>query len=415
MGQNQIVDPKRRYLPSLEGVRGYGFLLVFCGHYFRAEQLARPDTVRLQLFCAFSSVGLFAVPAFFVLSGYLIGGILFHTRNREGFFKVFYSRRILRVFPIYYLTLLAIAIVYKFQHFPTDFHFWAHFLYIQNLLPGYSSTPTGAVTTIHFWSLAVEEQFYLLWPLVVWRFRERRQLIAIATALVVACCAVRLAAPLLSISALGMSFFTLTRVDAILLGVLLNLTGDTAMFRRLMPLAKWVTLCSVVTLAMLGYFKGITWSQTYSGKEIWIPLGNLAAAAIIVAVIEEGSVLNRMCSQRWICRLGTLSYSAYVFHLTFYHFFIYDFAAHLEAYMRRSAAILISGVLAFCITLILSLLSYRFLEGPMMNLKQHMQYGAANGLNVMAVAQTAGPSQPKPASSRHRQTVATSMSSSSQG
>jgi peptidoglycan/LPS O-acetylase OafA/YrhL len=407
MGQNQIVDPKRKYLPSLEGVRGYGFLLVFCGHYFKAELLAQPGTFRLKLLTAFSSLGLFAVPAFFVLSGYLIGGILFHTRNREGFFKIFYSRRILRVFPVYYLTLLAIAIVYKLQHFPTDSQFWSHFLYIQNLLPGYSTKPTGTVSMIHFWSLAVEEQFYLIWPLVVWRFRERRKLIAIATVLVVACCGIRLAAPLLSISALSMSFFTLTRVDAILLGVLLNLTVETVMFRRLMPLAKWVTLCGVVTLALLGYFEGIPWSQTYWGKEIWIPLCNLTAVAIIVAVIEEGSVLNRICSQQWACRLGTLSYSAYVFHLTFFHFFMYDIGAHLDLYMRRSFAILISGALAFCTTLALSLLSYRFLEGPLMNLKRHMQYGAVNGLNVMAVTEKHTGS--------HLQPVATTLSSSTQG
>jgi peptidoglycan/LPS O-acetylase OafA/YrhL len=389
MGQNQIIDPKRRYLPSLEGIRGYGFLLVFCGHYFRAEKLAGPDTLRLKLFCSISSIGLFAVPAFFVLSGYLIGGILFHTRNREGFFKVFYFRRILRVFPVYYLTLLAIAIVYKIQQFPTGFHFWAHFFYIQNLLPRYSITPTGGVTTIHFWSLAVEEQFYLLWPLVVWRFRARRQLIAIATALVVLCCAIRLAAPFLSISALGMSFFTFTRVDAILLGVLLNLTGETAMFRRWMPLAKWVTLFSVLMLALLGYFKGVAWAETYSGREIWIPLGNLTAVAIIVAVIEEGGVLNRMCSQRWICQLGALSYSAYVFHLTFIRFFMDDIATYLDRYMRWSFAALISGVLAFCTTLVLSLLSYRFLEVPMMSLKRHLRYGAVNGPGVETVRETA--------------------------
>jgi len=408
MGQNQIIDPQRRYLPSLEGIRGYGFLLVFCGHYFRAEQLAEPNTLRLKVLCAISSVGLFAVPAFFVLSGYLIGGILFHTREREGFFKVFYFRRILRVFPVYYLTLLAIAIVYKIQHFPAGFQFWAHFLFIQNLFPSYGSTSTGTVTTIHFWSLAVEEQFYLLWPLIVWRFRARRQLIGIATAGILVCCAIRLAAPILSISALGMSFFTLTRVDAILLGVLLNLTSETKMFRRWMHLAKWVTLSGVVTLAILGYFKGIAWAETYSGKEIWIPLGNLTAVAIIVAVIEEGSVLNRMCSQRWICRLGVLSYSAYVFHNTFYQFFINDLAAYLHGYIRWSLAVFISGFLALCTTLALSLLSYRFVEGPMMSLKRHLQYGAVTGLDTSEIEES---SLPKSVASHHR-TAATSASSS---
>jgi peptidoglycan/LPS O-acetylase OafA/YrhL len=71
---------------------------------------------------------MFAVPAFFVLSGYLIGAILYETRNKEGYFKAFYYRRILRVFPVYYLTLLAVACFYALGGFSfiADYHFWIH-------------------------------------------------------------------------------------------------------------------------------------------------------------------------------------------------------------------------------------------------------------------------------------------------
>lgn len=377
MGPNQIVDPKRRYLPSLEGVRGYGFLLVFCGHYFPAEEIARPGSVRLKLLTALSSLGIFAVPAFFVLSGYLIGGILYHTRNRQGYFRVFYSRRIVRVFPVYYLTLLAIATFYWMRHLPINFRLWAHFLYIQNLLPGYTKNLTGPATMIHFWSLAVEEQFYLIWPLVVWRFRDRRKLIGISIVLIVMCNVFRLAAPL-SMSAIHLSFFTLTRVDAVLMGVLLSLTSESLICRRLMPFAKWATLCGIVTMALLGYFKGISWGNTYIGKEIWIPLANVTALAVIMAVIEEKSFLNKICSLKWICWLGSLSYSLYIFHLIFHQFFFHDVTMQLNAYMQKPLAVLIAGALAFCTTLVLSLLSYRFIEGPLMGLKKHLRYGAVN-------------------------------------
>ena len=126
MGQIQSADRVRRYVPCLEGIRGYGFLLVFCGHYFLPDQLAHPNTFRLKLLTAFASLGLFAVPAFFVLSGYLIGGILYDTRNRDGYFRVFYSRRILRVFPVYYVTLLVIVGFYLWKHVPTDYLVWTH-------------------------------------------------------------------------------------------------------------------------------------------------------------------------------------------------------------------------------------------------------------------------------------------------
>src|SRR6202142_1428131 len=184
MSEIQSAGRIRRYVPCLEGIRGYGFLLVFCGHYFGASSLAHPDTARLKLLTALSSLGLFAVPAFFVLSGDLIGGILYDTRNREGFFRVFYTRRILRVFPVYYLTLLVIAGFYAIRGISTNYLFWTHFLYIQNLFPGYSHRHGGPVSLIRFWSLAVEEQFYLLWPLVVWIFPDRRKLIGVATTLI---------------------------------------------------------------------------------------------------------------------------------------------------------------------------------------------------------------------------------------
>jgi peptidoglycan/LPS O-acetylase OafA/YrhL len=378
MGQLQLENPRNnnRYEPCLAGVRGYGFLLVFCAHYLRPDRLAHPDTVLYKVLIAVSSLGVFAVPAFFVLSGYLIGGILYHTRNRQGYFKVFYFRRILRVFPVYYITLLVIAAFFAIRHLPLDKHFWIQFLYIQNLAHGYAQQPSGPVVMMHFWSLAVEEQFYLLWPLVVWFLPDRRKLIGAVTALIAVCCVARLAAPLIYISAPEMTSFTLTRADAILLGVLLNLICESAIYRQLIPYAKWVTLCGLATIVLLAFYKGASWALTYAGKEVWIPLANFTAAAIIVAVMERGSVLNRLCSQRWVCWLGALSYSLYVFHLTFSHFFLYYLTPRFETHMRHSLALLASVALAFCTTLILSLLSYFLIEGPLMKLKGHMRYGA---------------------------------------
>lgn len=378
MGQIHREAPqnKSRYQLCLAGIRGYGFLLVFCAHYLRPDQIAHPGTTRLKVFTALASLGAFAVPAFFVLSGYLIGGILYHTQDREGYFKVFYARRILRVFPVYYVALLAIAVFYAMRHFPMESNFWIHFLYIQNLVPGYANRPTGPVFMIHFWSLAVEEQFYLLWPLIVWLLHDRRKLIGAVSALIVACWVVRLAAPLLFISTPDMTFFTATRGDAILMGVLLNLICESRAYRKAIPYAKWAALCGVVTILVLTHYNGLEWSMTYAGKEVWIPLANVTAVAIVVAVMEEGSVLNRMCSQTWVCWLGALSYSAYVFHLTYSRFFLYDVTARLDGYMRHSFAVLTSASLALGLTLVLSTLSYLLLERPIMGLKGRIRYGS---------------------------------------
>lgn len=377
MGQIQSTDRVRRYVPCLEGIRGYGFLLVFCGHYFWPEQLAHPGTLRLKFLTSLWSLGLFAVPTFFVLSGYLIGGILYDTRNREGYFKVFYTRRILRVFPVYYVTLLAIGCFYAIRGIVPNQYFWQHFFYIQNLLPDYAKPHGGPVTMIHFWSLAVEEQFYLLWPLIVWLCPDRRKLIGIASAFIACSFGIRLAAPLFSSSPEPILYFTPTRVDAILLGVVLALIRHDAIFDRIKPVAKWIVLAGVATVILLANWKGQAWSRTYRGEDIWIPLVNVVALVIVIAVMEENSLLNRACSQRWICWLGSLSYSLYVFHFTFYHFFVDTLTPHLALHMRQSFAVLTSGSLAFALTLLLSILSARLIEGPIMNLKRHMKYGGA--------------------------------------
>lgn len=378
MSQDQIIDPKRRYLPAFQGLRGFGFLLVFCGHYLNPAQLVRADTITFKLMIVLRSLSVFAVPAFFVLSGYLIGGILYHTRNREGFFRVFYLRRFLRVFPVYYVTLGAIALFYVICHIHSDFYFWMQFLYIQNLLGGHIDQPMGPAVMTHFWSLAVEEQFYLLWPLIVWRFRDKSRLIAISSVLIVACCLLRLASPLLSISVHDMSFFTFNRIDAVLMGVLLNLLSGSELMKRITPSAKWLTLASVLLIAVLGAIKGEKWAMsTYAGKETWIAVANFTAAAIIIAVLEEGSFINRICSQRWICLVGGMSYSLYVFHLTYRDFFMDLVARKLAAHVQWTLAMLIAATLAFCTTFVLSLLSYRFIEKPLMNLKRHLPYGEA--------------------------------------
>ena len=376
MSQAENAGRIRRYVPCLEGIRGYGFLLVFCGHYFLPGELAKPGTLRLKLLTALASLGLFAVPAFFVLSGYLIGGILYDTRHREGFFRVFYTRRILRVFPVYYVTLLVIAAYAAMRKIHIDL-FWPHFLYIQNLLPGYIHRRGTSVSMIHFWSLAVEEQFYLLWPLIVWFFPDRRKLVAIATSLIAFSFASRLAFPLIVSSPSSIMWFTPTRVDAILLGVLLALYRDREIYDRVKPYAKWVVIAGCSTLGMLAIWKGMAWAKTWTAEEISIPLVNITALAIIIAVMEENSVINRACSQRWICWIGSLSYSLYVIHLTFSPYFTDTLTPRLDQHMRHSFAVLASGAMALCLTFLLSIVSYLLIERPVLNMKQYMRYGAA--------------------------------------
>src|SRR5262249_13935552 len=119
-------------------------------------------------------VGWIGVQLFFVLSGFLITGILLDTRERPDYFRGFFVRRVLRIFPLYYAALIGTLIAGD-----TSIWLWT---YLSNFHPN-TALP-------HFWSLAVEEQFYLVWPVVVW-FAGRRGVLAVGSVMVIAAIAAR--------------------------------------------------------------------------------------------------------------------------------------------------------------------------------------------------------------------------------
>ena len=154
-----------RSIPELDGVRGLAILLVLLFHFG-----ARPQGVP-RLLTGLFALGWTGVDLFFVLSGFLITGILIRTKECSNYFRSFYARRALRIFPLYVLTIVA----YFYIALPIAHHFgkWSswdnslgtwYWLHISNWQ---SSFGNEVPLLTHYWSLAIEEQFYLLWPLVV--------------------------------------------------------------------------------------------------------------------------------------------------------------------------------------------------------------------------------------------------------
>lgn len=378
MAEAEIVDRGRKFIPSLEGIRGYAFLLVFLAHYFPKAIVPMHERWLYPVY-VLREIAWIAVPMFFVLSGYLICGILFDTREREGYFRVFYSRRILRVFPLYYLTLLVVAAVDHFHGIRLDYHYWAHFFYIQNLLPGYTShLDLEPMTEIgHLWSLAVEEQFYLVWPLVVWLCRDRRTLLRVTWLLIGASCAARFGAHWLHLSPLRSYFTTPTRGDAILLGSVLALIRREPVYAVLERYAKYVFLAGLALMIWLTVKSGFAWPGGYLRVALLIPAVNVMAAALVVEVMRQGSLACRICSVQWICWLGSLSYGLYVFHLTYRDWFLFHVAPWLSYSMPRGCAFCISAILAFALTLGIGVMSYQLIERPAMELKKRLRYGPA--------------------------------------
>ncbi len=167
IGSNRVLDSGPQ-IPALNGVRGVAILLVIVCHFIA---FALPYTPARWLRLV-ASVGGTGVDLFFVLSGFLITRILLASRQRPAFLTTFYARRILRIFPLYYGFLAAIYIAVPLLHLgqpiPFGIQLWA-WTYTQNVAMTFLPHPATDLWqwTPHLWSLAVEEHFYLVWPLIV--------------------------------------------------------------------------------------------------------------------------------------------------------------------------------------------------------------------------------------------------------
>lgn len=169
-----------RHYPEVDGLRAIAILSVVWWHAVDIAAAVSSDVVQYSFkhfFYAFSAVGAAGVSIFFVISGFLITGILIDLSNQKGCFKTFYIRRSLRIFPVYYAALCAIALGLMFFQFPKTLDVWITYaFYMQNMLFLFvEETLSNATSPFlnHFWSLAVEEQFYLIWPfLFVFVFRR---------------------------------------------------------------------------------------------------------------------------------------------------------------------------------------------------------------------------------------------------
>ena len=207
-----------RHIDSLDGLRGIAILLVFFFHYLPRN----PHSPLSWL----ASVGWSGVDLFFVLSGFLITGILYDTRESSNFFRVFYARRALRLFPLYFFAVGIVLLVGALLHTAMRWVAIPFYIYGANIMlavRGGVPNFTPYFQCIHFWSLSVEEQFYSLWPLVVFFVRKRRTLMMICAGGMLGALVLRIVLTRLQVSTWVLYAQLPTRMDALLAGALLAL------------------------------------------------------------------------------------------------------------------------------------------------------------------------------------------------
>src|SRR5258708_3665905 len=219
----------RGHMPVLDGVRGLAVLLVLVFH-FVGNTLPTSSVERAIV--GVTNYGSYGVELFFVLSGFLITGILYDAHNKPHYFRDFYMRRLLRIFPLYYGVLALvffIALLIPLLRGPTldylvDRQAWA-WLYAVNIYIGKAGDWSFSYLD-HFWSLAVEEHFYLFWPLVVFLLARRpRALIAVTLAISLCAMLARVTGSVIGLSWWTTYVLTPFRLDGLALGAFLAVTG----------------------------------------------------------------------------------------------------------------------------------------------------------------------------------------------
>ncbi len=395
MTQNPAVEvagPSRRHVPALDGVRGMAIVLVLVSHLmlFNDHTGSRfGDSLS-----ALRGLGWVGVDLFFVLSGFLITGILFDTLQDPHYFGSFYMRRFLRIFPLYYGFLFFLMILGHWSpgmHFAWNGRQYVLLTYLQNTgiwFPVTDFHPGIWADLDHFWSLAVEEQFYLFWPLLVFLVRGRRRLIALALALSGFALLLRIALYLHGSSPLLIFMLTPCRMDTLLLGGLVALVvrGDSDWIPRrwMMPVALVAgVVIAAYTLSHLGrdmrdFFFGATFGYSV------IALG---CVALLIASLEPESVAHHIFRWSWLRSLGKYSYGIYVTHIFVAHGVATLTNRLLGTSLRiwltprlhsRPLAVLLEFCFTAAVVFLAAFLSYHLYEVHFLRLKRYFGYRKSN-------------------------------------
>ncbi len=306
---------KRPHLPLLDGIRGCAILLVIATHLASGATAASGfDEVVLRTLRA----GWIGVDLFFVLSGFLITGILLDSRGDPRYYRVFFARRALRILPLYwlYLLLLVAGVWWLAPGAERDALLTAlpwHAVYLTNLLVavrGWDGFQTG-----HLWSLSVEEQFYLAWPSLVLLAGARR-LRGMTVRALVWIPALRTAALAAGVLTLSMHVLTPFRADSFAAGALLAILIRDEERDRLLPRLRVAGAGAFAMLVAIAVHEGGLRYSSPAVRTSGYTLLALAFASVIEGALRAtpGSVAARTLGSRFLRSMGRYSYSIYLFH-----------------------------------------------------------------------------------------------------
>jgi len=390
---SDVVSAPPRRDPALDGLRGFAMLLVFLFHYGGGLDSKNPVVHVLGYVTQASWIG---VVVFFALSGFLITGSLWDAIDEQYLLRNFFIRRALRILPLYYLALL-ISFLGALAHpitLETVKAFLIYVFFLQDLpfLADWALKYHSAYPLYHLWSLAVEEQFYVFWPLLLLAAESRRGARSVCLRIFAFSAFFRLifSLPDLNFSRVGLyDYFLFTHAGALALGGAVALalrSRDRTTGRIASPVRFMRRYAGMAFYAGMSIFIGIgifrklpEYSRSFLIQEplqfMFGLLGVSVAAAALIAIVLRPGRPRTFFSSRVLGYLGRVSYGFYIFHILLQPWFD-DLAMKMSVYLSVHARIQWSGdlyqfvrmVIAFAITLGVATISFRFLESPLLRL-----------------------------------------------
>ena len=318
--------PQDARIGGLDGLRGVAILIVIA-HNVGSVPVAMDGILPKLWAVLISNPGWIGVQFFFALSGFLITRILLESKGAPGALRSFYARRVLRIFPLYYAVLVLlffvaphVAALGRIAGAGPGEARW-YWTYLSNW-----SDPFGrTVQAAHFWSLAVEEQFYLAWPLIVVALTERSLARLCVIMFLGALVARQVLHLVLSPDVANQAAyeFTITRCDTIALGALVAIgSRHPRVLDRLRQHLGTLLLAPVAVFAAVVLIAHGIGGTGRTAELINQPISGILSAVIVLACIDPAPMrrgpqafVKRVLSTRWLSVVGKYSYAIYVFHL----------------------------------------------------------------------------------------------------
>lgn len=371
-----IALPKR--IPELDGFRGIAVLMVIIEHVYEAAPLPAiglPGPLSFLL-----THGWLGVDLFFVLSGFLITGILLDERERKDYFQSFYQRRALRILPLALTCLFFFSIIYRHAN---DSRFFLSFvltlLFCANLkvLFGVLAVPGTGV----MWSLAVEEHFYLLWPIAIRRL-SRWTIGCLAAAIVLLSPVARGLAIHFGVRALSVYELSWFRFDGLAIGALLAIFVRSPHFtirKTWIAASGWLGIILILTLILRPY--GVLAAKSALGEALrYTQAQAVFGAAMVAALAHNGSSWTGFLRSRFLGWTAGISYCLYLIHMSvgdLYYWMLHHAGINDIATLGAIGALLTRYAVILPVSFGLAVLSGRYLEKPFLRMRTRSRVAAS--------------------------------------